>query len=126
MPDLLPRQDERAEPLRDYSETTVRTLLGIPIDDRRITLRIDTDGREFRDTWCAVQADEPAAVHVSYWRSDGDDLDPEWDEITPAYSWNVAADQIAAILADPNLHPDGEIAVVVNSWYLLYALKAAA
>ncbi|MFE3195952.1 hypothetical protein ACFXHA_43620 [Nocardia sp. NPDC059240] len=112
--------------MRDYSETTVRTLLGLPADDHRITLRIDTDGREFRDTWCDVQPDEPAAVHVTYWRATGTTPDPEWDEITPTYSWNVAAAQIAAILTDPTVNPDAEIPIVVNSWYLLYALKDAA
>ncbi len=102
----------------------VRRALNLP-SDNTVGLDIDETGNEFRYTVCALTG-QPAAVHVRYWRNTGDDLEPEWSEVTPNYCWDVAADEIAALLADPEVDHHNGITVIINSWYLVYGLKVAA
>ncbi|MBF6540754.1 hypothetical protein IU418_26460 [Nocardia farcinica] len=96
----------------------VRADLKIPVGDSRVTLDIDWDASDFADTWCDVHRNRPAAVHVTYWRHDGDVAEL-------AFSWGVAAEKIAEILADARVDDDAGIDIKVNAWFLVYALPEA-
>ncbi|MFE7744430.1 hypothetical protein [Nocardia sp. NPDC057455] len=96
----------------------VRADLKLPEDDDRIDLDIDWDASEFADTWCDVHRHLPAAVHVTYWRRGSDEA-----EQTPSFSWGVAAEEIAEILADARVDDDAGIDIKVNAWFLVYALQ---
>lgn len=107
-----------------YEDQRIRDAFSLPPEDGRITIEIDLDGSAFRDSWCD-RTHTPAAVHVDYYRNHTDD-EGDWISAEKgSYSWDIARDEIAAILADPSVGDD-DILISVNAWFLVYGLKVAA
>ncbi|WP_280465993.1 hypothetical protein [Nocardia brasiliensis] len=110
--------EERA--LRAYVAREFKIQNGDPV-----TIEIDNDGKDFAGTVCD-RTGEAAAVHILYWRNTGSVLEPEWSEVKPNYNWDTARDEIAALIADPQVDHHNGIAVWVNAWFLVFGLKVAA
>ncbi|MEV4127089.1 hypothetical protein [Nocardia sp. NPDC049707] len=119
--------------MRDITETQARKALGLPIKDSRVDFEIDWNGKEFRDSECCLDGwHDSAAVHVD-WTRVGFDADTDRpNSLTveeEAFCWNHARTELAEILiaTEPFAHDeDIYIKVVVNGWYLRYALQVAA
>lgn len=103
------------------TETAARTALGIPADDRRVTVEVTRDG--WADAWCA-ERDAPAVAYVEYGVRDEEEGGYAQTDI--AWGEEIAADEIAALLARESTDPDGEIRIEVSYYWLLYRNSAAA
>jgi hypothetical protein len=113
--------------IRDHiNADTVSAALRLPDRsvDNRVLLTIDWDGTDFRDTWCDIHTNIPAAVHVDYTLDQGDEHENDCVTVEAAYSLSTAADALAAILDDENVIDDQIIAVRVNAHAFVYSLNA--
>ncbi len=112
------------------TETQARELLGLPEKDPRVDFQVDWDGREFKDSECDYDTHGPATAAVFVdWTRPG--FDPDTDRPNSltldegAYCWEHAVAEIADALDEtaPFAHDDEVyIKVVVNGWYLRYAM----
>lgn len=103
----------------------VRAALGLP-NDPRLSIEIDWEGREFRDTECDIFRGQPAAVHVNYVLNVGGD-EEDWRDAEAAYSWAAAEGALSAIVDDDRISVTNDtINVRVNAWALVYAAPQVA
>ncbi|WP_063023661.1 hypothetical protein [Nocardia niwae] len=118
--------------MRTITEAQVREALGLPADKHLVEVEIDYDGSDFKHSECCVGKDLPAAVHVDYNGISYDDTydRPGWIGVQQeAFSWQHAPEHLADILSEIQAfsHDDNYLfKVVVNGWYLRYALQDAA
>ncbi|WP_280412616.1 hypothetical protein [Nocardia asiatica] len=116
--------------MRDITEAQVREALGLPAKDPRIDFEIDWNGSDFKDSECCFNGQhDSAAVHID-WTRVGFDADTDRpNSLTleqDAFCWDHARTELAEILAEtePFAHDDDiYIKVVVNGWYVRYALQ---
>ncbi|MFD6400760.1 hypothetical protein [Nocardia sp. NPDC060249] len=116
------------------NETQVRDLLGIPADNR-VKYETDWDGSDFNGSECHEGAcrhgdGTPASVHID-WTKPGFDEDTDAPNSLHLQELAFCIDHARAEIADalnetaPFAHDnDVFIKVVVNGWYLRYAMPS--
>lgn len=98
-----------------------RRALAIPAADRRVTVEVTREGWD--ESWCAEDTG-PAAVYVAY--GVRDEEDGGYAQTDTTWGADIAAEEIAALLARETTEPDGHIRIEVSYWWLLYRTGAAA
>lgn len=114
--------------MRTYTETDVRRMLGLPDDKHLVEVEIDSDGSDFKDSVCCTDWEHPASVHVDWTRVGFDEDTDRPNSLNleqEAFCWEHAPADLAEILehTEPFAHDDDVyVKVVVNDWYLRYAV----
>jgi hypothetical protein len=108
----------------EINEANILAALGLGVD-AGVNILIDWDGRDFRDTWCDIARDEPAAVHVRYALVQADEEGIYSVVRDAAFSWQAAGPGILALFKS-GLDDDFGVYVTVNAHALVYSIPRAA